>query len=527
MRVLRLAHEVDLEGFRAAARAALAAGARPEEVRFIVGGQDDLFAAPDGVAEAPRAPPAPAVRAPRRFVDLVDQAGRHRDPARFDLLYRALWRLRGEPGLMEIASDPLVRRLDGMARAARRDRHKMTAFVRFREQADEEGPRYLAWFEPEHFVEEWAAPFFVDRFAAMRFAILTPRVSILWARGELAFGPGARRADAPAADAFSGAWDAYYRAIFNPARLSPKAMLREMPKKYWRDLPETRQAPALIAGARARQEAMLAAPPQPPPAGAARIVARFEASRTETPASDELEALGRAARDCRRCPLGGCATQTVFGEGPREARAILVGEQPGDREDLAGRPFVGPAGGVLEAALRRVGLPREALYLTNAVKHFKHEPRGKRRLHKTPNAGEIDVCRWWLERELALVAAPVVVAMGASALRGVAGPAFAGATLADLRGRTFDLGGRALIVTVHPSFLLRLPDAAARAREPDRFAADLARAADIARAAPEATRRGASDEECAGPGRGAGSRPAPPGREPIRDGALARAGGDA
>ena len=124
----------------------------------------------------------------------------------------------------------------------------------------------------------------------------------------------------------------------------------------------------------------------------------------------------REAKACRLCPLADCATQIVFGEGPRQARAIFVGEQPGDQEDLQGRPFVGPAGVLLRSALREAGFSEGECYLTNAVKHFKFVPRGKRRIHKTPSAREIDHCRWWLDRELALVESPLIVTLGASAL---------------------------------------------------------------------------------------------------------------
>jgi uracil-DNA glycosylase family protein len=151
-------------------------------------------------------------------------------------------------------------------------------------------------------------------------------------------------------------------------------------------------------------------------------------------ATKSLDWTRAQASECRRCPLWAGATQVVFGEGRREALAILVGEQPDDREDILGRSFVGPAGRVLDAALERAGVPRGELYLTNAVKHFKNEPRGKRKLHKAPNAQEVEACRFWLDQELALVRAPIVVALGASALRGVGGPTFRGATISSLRG---------------------------------------------------------------------------------------------
>ena len=237
----------------------------------------------------------------------------------------------------------------------RRDRHKMTAFVRFREIDAPDGARFVAWFEPSHYIEELTAPFFVDRFASMQFAILTPRTSILW-DGALRFGPGARREDAPPLDDFAGAWDVYYRSIFNPARLMKRAMLKEMPKKYWANLPETRQIAAMSSAAHLREDQMVAAQPSKAEHGShARVAARFAEARTPREPADAYEALLREAKACRLCPLADCATQTVFGEGPMQARAIFVGEQPGDQEDLQGRPFVGPAGVLLRSALRDAG----------------------------------------------------------------------------------------------------------------------------------------------------------------------------
>ena len=196
MKVVRLQDEVDFAGFRAAARSAAAQAVPPEEIRFLAGAvvEGDLLSEPQGLAPPEREPSPLCV--PKRFVEMADCVSRHRDPARYDLLYGALFRLRENARFLEIASDPLVRRLEGMERAVRRDRHKMTAFVRFREIEAPDGPRFVAWFEPQHFIEELAASFFVDRFASMRFAILTPRASILW-DGDLRFGPGGRAEDAP------------------------------------------------------------------------------------------------------------------------------------------------------------------------------------------------------------------------------------------------------------------------------------------------------------------------------------------
>jgi uracil-DNA glycosylase family protein len=184
------------------------------------------------------------------------------------------------------------------------------------------------------------------------------------------------------------------------------------------------------------------------------------------------------ARKCTRCDLYKHATQTVFGEGPLDATICFVGEQPGDQEDLAGRPFVGPAGALFDASLEEAGIDRARVYVTNAVKHFKFVPRGKRRIHSKPDAGEITACRWWLEHERELIRSPLTVALGATAARSLFGKVV---TITKLRGKPQALAdGSECWVTVHPSFLLRLPDEAARRTERQRFVADLKKIRDRA-----------------------------------------------
>jgi DNA polymerase len=184
-----------------------------------------------------------------------------------------------------------------------------------------------------------------------------------------------------------------------------------------------------------------------------------------------LARLREAEDGCRRCPLYRDATQAVPGEGAARAAVMLVGEQPGDKEDLAGKPFVGPAGRMLDTALDEAGIDRRATFVTNAVKHFKHEMRGKRRLHKRPNAYEIDRCNLWFRLERSIVKPSVIVALGATAARGVFGKPL---TISRVRGQALALAdGTAALVTVHPSFLLRLPDAESKAREYRAFVADL------------------------------------------------------
>jgi uracil-DNA glycosylase family protein len=212
---------------------------------------------------------------------------------------------------------------------------------------------------------------------------------------------------------------------------------------------------------------------------ARRTIARPQPSLFEQdvvePHPRTLAQLRQAAAGCERCPLYKDATQTVFGEGPADAPVMFVGEQPGDQEDLQGKPFVGPAGRMFDRALAEAGIDRKRVYVTNAVKHFKFEQRGKRRLHKKPNAYEIERCRWWLDREIDLIEPELAVALGTTAARGLFSRPI---TIARVRGEFLPLRkGIEGFVTVHPSSLLRAPDEAARAREYQRFVHDMRRIA--------------------------------------------------
>ncbi|CAH0298408.1 UdgX family uracil-DNA binding protein [Roseomonas sp. CECT 9278] len=479
MQAVALEGRGDLAEWRDAARALAMAGVGPQEVDWRMAGAASLFDAAAPLPPATRPPP----RVPRAFLDLAESVVCHADPGRFALLYRLLVRLQDDPALLSMPADADVVAAARLATSVRRDCHKMTAFVRFRETAGEGGRRrFLAWFEPDHHIVALKAPFFARRFADMDWMILTPRGSAAFEDGVLSVSrdPAAKPVLDDPTDAL---WLTYYAAIFNPARVKPGAMRAEMPKKYWKNLPEAALIPQLVAQAPARVAAMAAQAALPPPAHHARIQARRQASALAAPpAPESLAAVREAARNCTRCALHCTATQTVFGEGPDRAALMIVGEQPGDREDLAGRPFVGAAGAVLDRALATAGIDRAQAYLTNAVKHFKHEPRGKRRLHATPNAHEVAQCRWWLRQEIALVQPRVVVAMGATAVLALTGQA---SRLADIRGRLspFD-PGRALLVTTHPAHLLRLPDARRAAAQTARFEAELAQAQRAAQVLP-------------------------------------------
>src|SRR5690349_2884225 len=202
----------------------------------------------------------------------------------------------------------------------------------------------------------------------------------------------------------------------------------------------------------------------------------LDAERTIEPGGNlrgSWEALLRDARKCERCDLYRHATQTVFGEGPLDAAIMFVGEQPGDQEDLAGRPFVGPAGALFDAALEEAGIDRSTVYVTNAVKHFKFVLRGKRRIHNKPDAGEITACRWWIEHERELIRPPITVALGATAARSLMGKVV---TISKVRETPLTLDdGSEVWVTVHPSYLLRMPDPERKRAERQLFVRDLKR----------------------------------------------------
>jgi uracil-DNA glycosylase len=431
----------DFEGWRRLARAALQARIPPEEVAWrAAGSPPDLQGS--GVL---RGHDHATVRVPPEFVDLARQVICHRSGERFALLYRLLWRIaQGERALLEIWTDPDVRRAGRMAQSVRRDQHKMKAFVRFRQIAGVRPEQFVAWFEPEHHVVDAVAPFFRARFAGMRWSILTPERSVHWDGAALSFAAGARRESAPADDALDDLWRTYYAHIFNPARLKVEAMRAEMPVRYWHNLPEARAIGPLVRAARQRTGEMIEAAPSAPPRKAAKW-APLQRSAAPTSGEHPANRLRAELAACERCPLHALATQAVPGEGPPAARLMLIGEQPGNEEDLLGRPFVGPAGRLLDELLIASGIDRSAAYLTNAVKHFRFQVRGKRRMHQRPGSEHIVSCGWWLEKELALVRPDVVVALGAAVL----------------------------IVSYHPAYVLRLPEPQRRMAARAKLLADL------------------------------------------------------
>ncbi len=459
--VVALPEADDFDFWRERARGLVQCDVPPDRIAWVEpGGSGSLFSHGDRRIPVPPAD-APPVRASKAFVQLARSAICHSDSERFALLYRLLWRLQANPRLLEDGADSDVRKLDELARTVRRDIHKMRAFVRFRlvDDGDEEaGEHYVAWFEPEHHILRANAGFFVRRFANMKWSILTPKGSLHWDGQVLEEGPPAQRSDAPAGDPTEDLWRKYYASIFNPARLKIGAMMKEMPRKYWKNMPEAALIPELVAGAQTREAAMVDAGTW---------------DDEERPGS--LSGIAKAIHQCRRCPIGLLDNQAVPGEGLKKSTLMVVGEQPGDQEDLAGKPFVGPSGQLLDRYLVEAGIDRRQTYVTNAVKHFKFVQRGKRRLHQSPTAKEIDICRWWLDGEREIVQPKVVLALGASAARSLLGKTV---SITRARGQAHHLeDGSELWVTAHPSYLLRL-DGDARAEQERLFRADLAAVAE-------------------------------------------------
>ena len=460
---------LELEAFRETARALLAQGVRPDQVLLEPEAPQLALAtlAPEVVSSvaggASTGPAASPARVPRAFLELAEEVAAHRDPSRWNLLYEVLFRLtHGEPRLLQDPSSPPVLSLLRLQRAVRNDVHKTHAFVRFRRVEEGGNEYFIAWHEPHHRTLALAAPHFVRRFATMRWSILTPEATATWDLETLRFLPGVPRSEAPTEDGLETLWRTYYASVFNPARLNVRAMQQEMPRRHWKTLPEASLLPQLIHDAPRRTGAMTRTPEASP---ASALV----------PPEAGVQQLRHAALSCLLCPWAAGSTQTVFGEGPARAQVMLVGEQPGDQEDLQGHPFVGPAGQLLDTLLTEAGLPRDQLYVTNAVKHFKYTQSGKRRLHEKPSARDVHTCKGWLEAEVRAVQPRIIVALGATAGQAFLGPTF---RLTRSRGEFMETPWTSQwMATYHPSALLRAPSEEARQQMTDAVRQDLAKVA--------------------------------------------------
>lgn len=463
----------NFDSWKIVARGLLAGNVRPEDVIWEAAGS--LF------GEDPLPKPVAPISVPADLVDLAQAVACHNDPTRWALLYRIFWRIikGGERKLLEISSDRDVAKARAMQKNVRREIHKMHAFVRFRKVGEDETgrERFVAWFEPDHFIVEAGTPFFRKRFANMDWSIFTPKGCAHWFGEELKFTEGIAKDPTDNSDEIEAVWRTYYRSIFNPARLKVDAMRAEMPKRYWKNLPEADLIVSLVRESQNRVGDMLEIEPRPVRAEPKNVYLGNLKELSIVPncsgpgIDSSIEEIAKLLPGCRQCPLWKSATRAVPGEGPVDARIMIVGEQPGDREDLEGRPFVGPAGILLNQALAEAGIDRSTAYLTNAVKHFKWEARGKHRLHQKPAAGEIDACKPWLLAELSKVAPEILIILGNTAARSLLGT---GIQVSKVRG-IFHAPhlAKKVILTVHPSFLLRLPDEKRKKEEYRLFISDL------------------------------------------------------
>lgn len=465
----------DFDSWRTQARASLAAGVPPHDV---------LWEAQAGFPFAEASPPpveAVTLKVPSAFVELARHVACHRDPARWAVLYRLLWRIvkKGERHLLEIPSDPDLRRARELEKPVRREIHKMHAFVRFRsvEPRVPDRERFVAWFEPEHAVVALGAPFFRKRFANFDWSIFTPQGCAHWDGEELVFTEGLDRDPCDHPDALESAWRTYYRSIFNPARLKPKAMQAEMAKRYWKNLPEADLIEGLVRESATRTRGMIEAPPrailrEPSNPYLAQLRQMSAQPGLDAPPPEaSIPEIAKLLECCRGCELWERGTHAVPGEGSAEARIVIIGEQPGDQEDLHGKPFIGPAGLVLNRCLEAAGIDRTETYVTNAVKHFKWSPRGKIRLHQKPDSFEVGACRPWLLAELAAIRPAAIVLLGATAATSLLRREVAVLTERGLV-QAPEFAPR-IVLTVHPSYLLRLRERAQREEEERLFIEDL------------------------------------------------------
>ena len=435
MRRIVLESETDWEGWRTATRALVLAGAEPDDVQWSVRRHDD---GPNALSEG-----SGSFSISRALVSLAALAIQARDPTRFDLLYRLVWRANAGERVLGKTTDPEVARTHALALAVRAEAHRMRTLVRYLPVHEGDRTRYLGWYEPAHYVLEANAQLIARRFPDLAFSICTPDGAAHWDGAELRLSAGVKREAVSDDVALQSWWHSHHAGLLRDSRVGTSIPEAE----------ELDEAPR---------------PPDRSPLGPVVLPSHTDPALREAM---------HEASDCRRCHLYEPATQTVFGEGPAHADMLFVGEQPGDQEDVIGRPFVGPAGQIMDRAMEEAGIDRRTIYITNAVKHFKFEPRGKRRIHKTPEAPEIQACRFWLDVEIVRLRPKLVVAMGGTAARAVLGRAV---TITRERGRPIELpDGQMVFVTVHPSYLLRVPDEDAKAREYRAFVADLRKIAEL------------------------------------------------
>ena len=456
---------MDFPQWRQQARLALANGIAPEAIHWQDARQAEggLFGCDQELdAEEPAVTTAAdsTVRIPASFLQTLRRLAAVSYEDRWNFLYKLLVRVSREgAGLLTDPLDEDAQQVRSWLKELHRDSHKMKAFLRFRQKSDN---FYTARYEPQHFVLQDLQEFFCKRFASMNFVIETPWERLAYIGGEGQHEWTREPWQGIEDDAMDELWLTYYKHTYNPARMNLKATLAEMPKKLWKNMPETKLIPELLAGSAAAVAEMIDKAPLSLP---------FDPGEVKS-----LAELQQYLQGCRGCALSHGFGNAVPGDGAPAASIMLVGEQPGDKEERQGSVFVGPAGQVLDEALAQCKLKRESLYITNAVKHFRHQNGPTGRIHQRPAQSSVHACRPFLMSELRLVRPQVVVCLGLTALKSFFG------SLARLdqpvQSLDFGWGPIAFVASCHPAAILR-SDANRRAALQARLHAALAQAKKI------------------------------------------------
>ncbi len=432
--------EQNFASWRLQARELLKQAIPPSEVDWDQSQENLLFDESHCPSVSKIKPKGPIV-VPPAFLKLAETVSCARVEERWDLLYRLLFRLVYEnKNLLSINIDPDVAKALRLQKSISRDVHKMHAFVRFKKVETDLGETYVAWHQPEHLTLRMGAPFFVRRFGDRPWSIFTPDESAHWDLKKLNFSEGLPKHQFNVEDDFDKVWKTYYRSIYNPARINLKAMKQEMAPKYWAAMPESEEIYKLVRENHHRLEQM----------------SDSAFKEIQIPPNLSMTEVEKMASQCTACPLYKKSTQLVWGEGSLTANLMIVGEQPGDQEDLLGRPFQGPAGRVLNECLQAAGIQRQNIYLTNAVKHFKWRPdkNKKKRLHQRPSGPEMGACKTWLEAEIKRIKPKVILALGRTAATAVLGRA---PRISEDRQRLYSSSVYNSLIKVswHPSAILR------------------------------------------------------------------------
>ncbi len=427
-------------GWRKTARDFMIGGIQPDQINWDA---DKLSLFSDlSTTFLEKSPLKSDLKVPPELMNLLEMVSYARDDDRWHLMYKILFRMTHEnPNLLKIIIDADVHRAELLRKSVRKDIHKLHAFVRFKKSEIDGKEIFTAWHKPEHLTLKPGALFFTRRFGDKPWSIFTPDESAHWDLENLIFGPGLAQSDFHMTDEWDEVWKTYYKSIFNPARIKIKMMKSEMSPKYWSSMPETALIPQLIREA---------------PKNLQKMASNINHAAV-VDLSLSLKELKFKASGCTACPLYQKATQTVFGVGPESATIMIVGEQPGDQEDLAGKPFIGPAGEILAEALFKAGIKKEEIYITNAVKHFKWIPRGEKRLHQRPSGPEMHACKPWLEAEIKKIKPQVIIALGSTAATAITGKL---PKIKDERGKVIKNLACApqVIISWHPSAILRSSD---------------------------------------------------------------------